>query len=61
MRNKCKHNKAVILLQAGIRGVRVEWCQDCGSTRYHDVVEWGEWYAKTWSAGKWKSPKIAIK
>lgn len=65
MRNKCKHIKPVILLHAGIRGIKVEWCPNCGATRYSEVTEWHKDFnmplkATKWSVGKWKSPKIAI-
>lgn len=59
MKNKCKHKNKVFLLHAGIRGIKVEWCKECGATRYHEISSWQP--IEEWRAGKWKSPDIARK
>jgi hypothetical protein len=58
IKNKCKHSKTVVLLWSGVRGIKVEWCKECGVTRYHNQSYTG--ISPHWNVGKWKSPEIEL-
>ena len=68
MRNPCKHGDAKIIKRdTMLDRTRVEWCRDCGATRFSAVYPQGGWAGVLGKQvkplidpGPWRSPKLAI-